>query len=46
MEWMSSISCCSTGTACEVPQLGISLPIDHMITAGEFFAPLTISLMS
>ena len=25
---------------------GISLPIDHSTTAGEFFAALTISLMS
>ena len=46
IERMSEISRCSIGSAWGEVQSGISLPIDHMITAGEFLASLTISSMS
>ncbi len=44
---MSSTSLRAIGTpiSTEVPS-GISLPIDHMITDGEFLAACTISSMS
>jgi hypothetical protein len=46
MERTSAIRRLAIGTPIGRVESGISLPIDHMMTAGEFLASLTISVMS
>src|SRR3954449_5433886 len=45
-ERTSAISRRAIGTPEALVELGISFPIDHMITEGEFFDSFTISMMS
>jgi len=46
IERMSSINRRAIGTPSGLVESGISFPIDHRITAGEFLASSTISLTS
>jgi hypothetical protein len=47
IDLMSAISRLAIGSPTDTDvESGISLPIDHRITAGEFLAASTISLMS
>ena len=46
IDLMSATSCLAIPGPRDDPVSGVSLPIDHSTTAGEFFAALTISLMS